>query len=326
MNRNTKRNGEERVAERPGAGSSYVLDRQESVPDGLKRIAAGQLRTAAGRLREPGTDQAAAVHEARKSIKKVRAILRLARPEMKALGKTENIRLRDIGRSLSALRDADVVLETLTSLEAKLGPGFSRVTLRSIRKRLQAGAANGRQNLEETAAALEQAADGVASWPLSIDGFDGLRKGLRRTYSDGRAAMRKAVKDPADVNFHEWRKRAKDHWYHWRLMESALGPKAGRRREALERLSDNLGEEHNLVILRGRLMAASGSRVGMRQLLAAIRERQEELRESALAEGKRLYARRPRKFIGNLEARWEKNAPRVTRAAGQTSAAVARVI
>src|SRR5260370_21848845 len=57
----------------------YRLVRSESVPQGLKRIAREQLASAADELGKRGSQRAEGIHEARKSIKKVRAVLRLGR-------------------------------------------------------------------------------------------------------------------------------------------------------------------------------------------------------------------------------------------------------
>ena len=59
-----------------------------------------------------------AVHEARKDVKKLRALLRLVRSTTSGrVRRRENEALRDVGRSLSGVRDADVMLATLADLE-----------------------------------------------------------------------------------------------------------------------------------------------------------------------------------------------------------------
>ena len=82
---------------------------------GIARIAHGRIDHA---LEELGgaTESTAeeAVHEARKDVKKLRALLRLVRSSTSAKVRTrENEALRDVGRSLSGRRDADVMLATL---------------------------------------------------------------------------------------------------------------------------------------------------------------------------------------------------------------------
>ena len=72
-------------------------------------------------------DHAVAVHETRKALKRLRALLRLIRP---AIGddafRHENAQLRDIGLSLSGARDRHVLLETVNKLEGAAGYGTQR--------------------------------------------------------------------------------------------------------------------------------------------------------------------------------------------------------
>ena len=73
----------------------------EPFEEGCRRIAREQIERAQCQLKAPG-DPVAAVHETRKSLKRLRALLRLVRP---ALGeqtyREENAQLRSIGGSLS---------------------------------------------------------------------------------------------------------------------------------------------------------------------------------------------------------------------------------
>src|SRR5262245_22712879 len=92
------------------------LSASESLPDGFRRLLAGHIEDALAQLigkGEPGE----AVHQARKSIKQARSLLRLIRPAIGDAQKAENDLLRSIGGKLSATRDAQVLNETLIGLE-----------------------------------------------------------------------------------------------------------------------------------------------------------------------------------------------------------------
>ena len=95
---------------------SYRLDLGAPVPDALRAVLVERLEHAHGALRDADPDDAAAakaVHSARKDIKKARALLRLARPDLdEATYRRENDALRDIARSLTAAREADVLAAT----------------------------------------------------------------------------------------------------------------------------------------------------------------------------------------------------------------------
>src|SRR5262245_16843053 len=90
----------------------------EPFEDGWPRIGREQIERALAQLEGSG-DRAVAVHETRKSLKRLRALLQLIRP---ALGeeayRAENAHLREIARLLSGARDRHVLFETIAKLES----------------------------------------------------------------------------------------------------------------------------------------------------------------------------------------------------------------
>src|SRR5207247_1571238 len=85
---------------------------------GVARIARREMDTALEQLSEapdgPGDE---AVHEARKCFKKIRAVLRLVRPEIgEVVYERENTWFRDAGRPLTEVRDAKILVESLDKL------------------------------------------------------------------------------------------------------------------------------------------------------------------------------------------------------------------
>src|SRR4051794_26191676 len=98
----------------------YRLERDESVISGLKRVVRDEMESAGDQLsgdRKKNRDEA--IHEARKSIKKVRALLRIMGAELGDIRRRENTRLRDIARRLSEFRDAFAIIETFDDLKRK---------------------------------------------------------------------------------------------------------------------------------------------------------------------------------------------------------------
>jgi CHAD domain-containing protein len=289
---------------------AYSLNGGESVPDGTRRIAQEELASAAEGLRR-SSDRDEAVHEARKSIKKVRAVLRLVRGELGKMARAENTRLRDVGRELSQLRDAAAMLEVMDSLEKLVGSRLAPKTLEGVRRGLLAGRRDSEapQLVSRAAAVLEKAAKRAGAWPLQADGFAALKKGLGRSYRGGRTAMGRVEAQPTDENYHEWRKRVKDHWYHVRLIAGVLGKQLTRYEKSLRALSELLGDEHNAVVLRGRILAepgAYGAKSGLDKFLELLGERQAELRRTSLAAGSRLYRQKPRRYLASIERGWRK--------------------
>src|SRR5258708_37043741 len=96
---------------------AYRFEENETVSDAVRRIAGEELRSAAYQLsRRKSGNRDEAIHEARKSIKKTRALLKLMRMELGDCFDRDNIRLREIGQQLSEIRDAAAMLEVFEPL------------------------------------------------------------------------------------------------------------------------------------------------------------------------------------------------------------------
>src|SRR5260221_9375162 len=100
---------------------AFQLKADESVAKGLRRIARDQIDKALEALEQShGPTHEEVIHDARKRFKKVRALLRLARPGLsKKFYDRENARFRDSGRPLSEVRDAKVLVEALDSVQKR---------------------------------------------------------------------------------------------------------------------------------------------------------------------------------------------------------------
>ena len=97
---------------------AYRFEADESVREAIARCAREQLDKAVTELSEGiGEDPVAAVHAARKAVKKERSLLRLSRGAMSPqLRRRENRALAAAARGLSDARDAEVMIETVDQL------------------------------------------------------------------------------------------------------------------------------------------------------------------------------------------------------------------
>jgi CHAD domain-containing protein len=157
----------------------------------------------------------------------------------------------------------------------------------------------------EVASALKASRPGIGEW-ISLEGFDAVRPGLLRTYRQGRKALREAIECPSAAAFHDWRKRVKDLWYQMRLFAPAypllLEPLA----DEIHRLSDALGDAHDLDLLESalELEGTTDPFFDPEGLLGAVRDARAIRRAEALELGSRLYAEGPKSFVGRLESFW----------------------
>jgi CHAD domain-containing protein len=269
----------------------YHLSKDETIPDGLRRIVREEVDFALEHLRAKDDE---GIHEARKVVKKLRGIVRLL------LFDDENIALRDIGRSLSAFRDAAALVETVDALvetAAALGDAAASVRAELVKRR-DAVEHKGSQAtaVRQAMAALRALKRRAVLWKVNGEGFSVIEPGLRKTYRDGRKALARAKKHPNPVNFHELRKRVKDHWYHVRLLEGLWTDPLEEREARLKDMQEWLGDDHNLVVLYGLMAAEPGAFPDHGEVDALIGKRQRELREDALAAGEILYEKKPREL------------------------------
>ena len=293
---------------------AYRLQPGESVREGLRRIAREELSSAAGGLSQAtARTRDEAIHEARKSVKKVRAILRLMRGELGGTYRIENRRLRDVGRRLSIYRDGTVMIETLDQLGSRHKDERSARALAAIRRSLVENKRRQRRGPRMTNAmrrageALLAASARIDRWRLVMDGPVALAPGMETAYRRGRAGFLAARRHAQPEHCHEWRKRVKDHWYHLRLLENRWNAATRARERSLKQLETWLGEHHNLEVLSARLAAeAAGAPKPKEAKLCRglIGELQCELRRKALVLGQRLYGEPPELFRKRLAELW----------------------
>jgi CHAD domain-containing protein len=255
-----------------------------------------------------------AIHETRKALKRLRALVRLLRMELgERRYQREYAILRDAARRLAGARDAEVMVDTLDALlqryPRKLG---RRRPLIALRERLAAERAMAaRRTLEDHALRAQVLRDlcglreRAQRWDLpERPGLTIVESDLRRIYRQGRQRMHLLERGKGDAHaMHEWRKRVKDLRYAAEILSlrSIARP--------ADRLGEVLGEEHDLVVLAG-LLSPPGrapfkgkrGKRARKALLKRIARRRRRLRRRALREGERLYRRRPKKFLRRVRS------------------------
>lgn len=291
---------------------SYRFLEGEGIGEGARRIASGRAEKAIERLRAIGAGEVEAekaIHGARKDLKKLRTLLRLLRDELpKKVYAKEARRYREAGRLLSPLRDAEVKLGTLETLAAEPAelPREAVESWRQILERDRKAAGDSRSDRAAEAEAIqliEAGRAGIEGWEVR-DSWKAIGPGIERGYRRGRGQMRAARKQGDEEAWHEWRKRAKDLWYAHLLVAGAWPPALEPFAEEAHRLSELLGDHHDLALLRTDLQQRQLGEEETEGLAAAIDRRQEELAADALTLGRLLYAERPKELSRRLRRYW----------------------
>ena len=319
---------DKRASSRHDSERAFRLYKDEPTPDGIRRIARGQLDQAHDELADgPKRKLATAVHDTRKGFKRLRATVRLARG---ALGdetyRRENIAFREAGRCLAGVRDASVLIETLDALEKASSTDLPRDATTKLRAQLNGERKQALESLkaDETLVAavvdeIDNARTRTAAWTFDVDGFEAIEPGLRRIYRRGRNAMRRAQEDPTSANLHDWRKRVKDLWHAEQLLRPASPKRMKKLAKRTHDLADLLGDDHDLVELGNYVATHRGcfdDGAAQVAITAVIDRRRKLLQDEAFVVGPKLYRRSPAQFAKAIERRWRK---RVRPPAGATS-------
>ncbi|MEZ4520980.1 MAG: CHAD domain-containing protein [Thermomicrobiales bacterium] len=290
---------------------AYRLEPDEALDVGVRRIATEQVEKALAELDDSDLDRHATVHQVRKRCKKIRGLLRLVRPGLENYS-DKNQSFRDAARRLSPIRDGDAILETYDELTEIYGDLVDLRRFRTIRTTLEhrRDAVNEElsidERLDEFREFCVEQLDDITGWSIDA-GEGGIRPilgGLRKTYGRGYDDFRIAVDEGSAEDFHEWRKRVKYHWYHLRILRDVWPSVVRARRDELDRLSDLLGDEHDLAVLSAQVEAEPHSFAGCRTiqaLLGLVQQRRQELQAKARRSGRRVYAEAPNAFAARFE-------------------------
>lgn len=305
---------------------AFQLKAKESVSDGITRNVRHELEKVQGlagaklKPHERGTGQTEAVHEIRKCFKKVRAALRLVREELgDDMYREENWAFRDAARPLTEVRDAEMLVETFDKLAPQLGdlsdPGAVakvRATLVANHHEVTRCVLGENRALAGVGEAATRALARVSDWRIDGDGWASLESGLRRVYRTGHRALSLAAEHPSVENLHEWRKQAKYLWHDLQLLEPAWSSHEPELGDQAHRLSQLLGDDHDLAVLRQVLAAdplTYGGHRFLKTMFAVVDRRREELEQHAFALGRQLYNDPPKVFASRIEASWKAWAP-----------------
>lgn len=269
----------------------------------------------------------AGVHEARKAMKRLRALLRMVRPHIgERAYKFENRSLRDVARLVSGVRDSAVAVETVVALANRFDGVLPVDVFDDVAERLDVRALRLRQRIiyetdaiDRVVSTLERTRIRFAGWPIGGDErkaygsplpekYKSFGKGMAQTYGRGRSEMRQAFGQPTARSFHQWRKRVKYLRHQVEVVRLMWPEVLGGTAFALDTLGDVLGEEHDLADLLS-LLATDPFLCPdpvERSLFAALAQhRRSELQTTSKILGIRLYNEKPDRFSNRLEAYWD---------------------
>lgn len=232
-----------------------------------------ELSHALSLLADPHGDRNMAVHEGRKSLRRVRAWLRLLDRDRRQQLQPMDLALRATRRTIGPLRDAASRIEALDRLRKRRDMGAERTPLTRARQGLAADLTLRWQRRPLTGnswkkllTSLSELADGVAHWPLEGITEAELRRGIKRAFVRACAGRRECAGRIGAVRRHAWRGRVRILLLQGQLLQ-AHGEFPGL--SEFKRLAQGLGNENDLALVGrvlGRLSLPERTRAAVRTL------------------------------------------------------------
>ena len=290
----------------------FELKAGRNVERELKRVADTQLVLALRELHTIGTKRAdRAVHEARRHVRRVRAMLRLVRPTLGGAYVGASRRLRLAHHLLAPIADAEALMSRQQDVAGWLDGRVPSATVAAIRSSLarHATAVDRRASFErvlhKAVRLLRAERLAIDGWTLTTRGVGAIRPGLRRTVRDARQTMHTALRQPTTAHYHAWRRRVKDLRLQVHLLSLRCGGRLREEERQLTALDTCLGEYHDLVLLERLLVTeVDVSRAAAAACLRVLRQRQALLRQSAVRLGPLALGERPRAFVRHVGELW----------------------
>lgn len=241
----------------------YKIDVNEKVHTQLRAVAERMLDDALALAEKPGEPEEA-VHDMRKRLKKLRALVRLMEHSLNGRDyRQQNVRLRDLGHQLEDIRSAQAQLACLDMLSQNFEKPIKGSAFKGLRQVLvdeleveRARFDPGRWEVigEGLVAAKEQ----LSTWPTKGKGFDAIAASVKKTYKKGFSASQSAKECPEPEQLHELRKQAKNLRYQLQLLQNMWPRTLKATAKSLHELTDMLGEVRDLHLLNIWLVEKSG--------------------------------------------------------------------
>jgi CHAD domain-containing protein len=285
---------------------SFQFGTKEKPGEAVRRIALEELDAARVEL-EPAAHDANALHEVRKRLKKLRALLDLARAPLGAAARAEDRLLRDVARQLARHRETDAIGALLTA-EAKAAGSRNLHDLHAalhLHHVADAVATDRKRDLDLVRRTLGTLRRRMAVAPFSDLKRSDCRRRLRKTYRAAREAYRTARGSLSDENLHEWRKTAKILLNQTRLLAPWGVTVLPAYRNRLVKLDDALGRARDCAFLALILRGVPAAEMPLRSGLG-LRGRLDTIARDnivrALRYGGKVFRRAPRAFVVRMIA------------------------
>lgn len=271
-------------------------DEHSSVGSALQDVAEAEFDFAAAQLAAYETDPELAIHQCRKSLKRLRALVRIGIAVPGAKTRPLNRALRDVARVLAPLRDATESRKTLDQLIA-VHPELEPI------RQLDVYAAHDPdvgKSVRQAAAGLQEARELLPALftPPESWRFVAVATGIEATFVRASVELFHFTTRHRDEIGHTWRKEIQCLSNQLNLIRPLCPEFLAELLGSLSQLSDHLGRHNDLAVLRVRMKTwkQRPAKPVWSALRNAVRADQRQLRAAAIAVGSDFFAMAPDRF------------------------------
>jgi len=285
--------------------------------EGIKKLLVDQISYIRDQI-EHYTDIHVAIHESRRSLKRIRAVLRLIRDEIGYSNYyRENILMRDLGRRISCARDCRVLLRSFISMEEKYPEAFAGNKNALIKQWFVDQTDLEINHFFNDLGGFDQVRNDLVDATIRLNQyctirneFSAIENGLRRNYRQGRRLLKLITKDEHEIPFHEFRKRSKYFLHHIQILRPLFPSLLKAYAKSLHKYSELLGDARDYYRLEMFLEGSEFQPITeepRKRMTLKIRQVRQDLMDEILSGSARIYAEKPGALVARVRRYYYKD-------------------
>jgi len=279
------------------------------IPKEVIRISSVIIDESINEIKQKESDNDSLIHDLRKNVKNLRALLNLLRKETgEQFFKKNNFTLRDINRRSAAVRNYSALIKLIQSISEKNEDTVFKELFNLLLLRLQSDFEEIRRitiyntlfNYYETQ--LEKYKSHLKNLDINESRFGSVKAGLTRIYSEANISMESSIVNPREETFHEWRKNSKELYYCCSILTPLWKPVLNSFTKEVKLLSDMLGELHDFYELTHYIQSLIDNPYDFSNIYGLIEIKQAGLINNIISLGKRIFAESDVQFSERIKS------------------------
>ncbi len=293
--------------------NDFSIFKDKAVGIELERIIHVYIESCHQYLNDASESPGINIHEIRRSLKKMRAFIRLIKPVYKSEEfKQLNDILGKINKILAEVRESRVNIQIFGKILPKLEKKLMNGTLELVHKYLQNECTQKESNihklneiLDEVKSQLREFIQIINAVDMQKISFQEIVEGIVSVYKSGKKLLKDSVKTEETEIVHTWRKYVKHLQFELSFIKNYLSDYYLDQIDKLQQISNFLGEEHDLVVLSNHIENHLQNELTAQevyQIINIINRRRNKLRKKAFKLGRTVFDTNTSYFRKEIES------------------------